>query len=109
MTGTRARQAVHAASGNPLGAADPRQEGPADLRLVVPAAAAWVAAAVAVGVPGRWTAAAVTVCLVAAALLLTPVAVRRVRTGREVNTAARSGSEARTVRRVRAGGGARPS
>lgn len=109
MTETRARQAVHAASGNPLGAADPRQEGPADLRLVAPAAAAWVAAAVAVGVPGRWTAVAVTACLVTAALLLTPAAVRRVRAGREASTAAGSGPQARTVRRVRAGSGAPPS
>ncbi|MGW1018169.1 ComEC/Rec2 family competence protein [Streptomyces niveus] len=48
------RAAVHAASGNPLGAAAPRQEGPADLRLVPPALAAWAAAALATGAPGGW-------------------------------------------------------
>ncbi|MGW8451389.1 ComEC/Rec2 family competence protein [Streptomyces niveus] len=50
------RAAVHAASGNPLGAAAPRQEGPADLRLVPPALAAWAAAALATGAPGGWIA-----------------------------------------------------
>lgn len=65
------RAAVHSASGNRLGAADPRQEGPADLRLVAPALAAWAAAALALGLPGRWTATGVALCgAVAAALLL---------------------------------------
>jgi competence protein ComEC len=36
---------VHAAAASPLGASNPRQEGPADLRLVGPALAAWGAAA----------------------------------------------------------------
>ncbi|WFB09635.1 ComEC/Rec2 family competence protein [Streptomyces sp. LX-29] len=47
-----ARAAVHSAAASPLGASDPRQEGPADLRLVPPALAAWGAAALALGMPG---------------------------------------------------------
>ncbi|MCX5412655.1 ComEC/Rec2 family competence protein [Streptomyces sp. NBC_00059] len=43
-------------------AADPRQEAPADLRLVPPALAAWAAAALALGAPGWWTAAGVVLC-----------------------------------------------
>ncbi|WP_103889275.1 ComEC/Rec2 family competence protein [Actinacidiphila yanglinensis] len=39
------RAAVHAAAASRLGAANPRQEGPPDLRLVGPALAAWGAAA----------------------------------------------------------------
>ncbi|MCX4535177.1 ComEC/Rec2 family competence protein [Streptomyces sp. NBC_01669] len=61
---------VHAASGRRLGAADPRQEGPVDLRLVPSALAAWAAAALAVGAPWRWTAAGTALCLVAALVLL---------------------------------------
>ncbi|MFB8404777.1 ComEC/Rec2 family competence protein [Streptomyces sp. NPDC055912] len=53
------------------------EEGPADLRLVPLAVAAWVAAAVAVGVSGWWTVAGVVVCLVGGAVLLTPAAARR--------------------------------
>ncbi|MEU3460201.1 ComEC/Rec2 family competence protein [Streptomyces sp. NPDC006733] len=52
------RSAVHAAAASPLGASNPRQEGPADLRLVPPALAVWLAAAVALGMPGgaaAWT------------------------------------------------------
>ncbi|MEU0833156.1 ComEC/Rec2 family competence protein [Streptomyces sp. NPDC005969] len=61
---------VHTASGRRLGASDPRQEGPVDLRLVPPALAAWAAAALAVGAPWRWTAAGTALCLVAALVLL---------------------------------------
>ncbi|GAA2955967.1 ComEC/Rec2 family competence protein [Streptomyces enissocaesilis] len=64
------RPAVHAASGHRLGASDPWQEGPADLRLVPPALAAWVAAAVAVGVSGRRAAGFAVGCVVVAAGLL---------------------------------------
>ncbi|MEV3991175.1 ComEC/Rec2 family competence protein [Streptomyces sp. NPDC049837] len=64
------RQAVHAASGTPLGVADPSREGPADLRLVAPALAAWGAAALAVGAPGRWTVVGVTLCAVGGVVLL---------------------------------------
>ncbi|MFC9431783.1 ComEC/Rec2 family competence protein [Streptomyces sp. NPDC056987] len=64
------RPEVHRAAGHRLGAAAPRVEGPADLRLVPPALAAWGAAALAVGAPGRWTVLGVLVCLLAGALLL---------------------------------------
>ncbi|MFC8076739.1 ComEC/Rec2 family competence protein [Streptomyces sp. NPDC057307] len=64
------RAAVHAASGNALGAAAPRQEGPADLRLVPPALAAWAAAALATGAPGSWVAGAVLAGLAVAGVLL---------------------------------------
>ncbi|MEU9984397.1 ComEC/Rec2 family competence protein [Streptomyces sp. NPDC050856] len=65
---TRAR--VHEASGHRLGAANPRQEGPADLRLVPPALAAWGAAALTIGAPGPWAVTGVVLCAGAAALLL---------------------------------------
>ncbi|GGU41106.1 ComEC/Rec2 family competence protein [Streptomyces lavendofoliae] len=64
------RQAVHAASGTPLGVADPWQEAPADARLVAPALAAWAAAALALGAPGGWTAAGVALCAVTGVLVL---------------------------------------
>ncbi|MDI3406388.1 ComEC/Rec2 family competence protein [Streptomyces cavernicola] len=43
-----------------------RQEGPADLRLVPPALAAWASAGVALGSSGGWTVLALTLCAVAA-------------------------------------------
>ncbi|MEU8762787.1 ComEC/Rec2 family competence protein [Streptomyces sp. NPDC048659] len=52
----------------------PWDEGPADLRLVPPALAAWGGAAVAVGVTGWWSVAGVLLCLAGAAPLLRPVA-----------------------------------
>jgi competence protein ComEC len=61
---------VHAASGKRLGASHPREEGPTDLRLVPPALAAWVTAAVTVGAPSAWVTGAVVVCLVAGVALL---------------------------------------
>ncbi|MFH8236529.1 ComEC/Rec2 family competence protein [Streptomyces sp. NPDC018321] len=65
------RAPVHAASGHRLGAAHPRQEGPADLRLVPPALAAWGAAALLLDAPAGWAVGVVAVGLaVAAALLL---------------------------------------
>ncbi|OKK07906.1 hypothetical protein AMK26_02295 [Streptomyces sp. CB03234] len=64
------RPAVHAASGSPLGAADPRQEGPADVRLVGPALAAWAAAALAIGAPGRWTVLGAALCALGGVMLL---------------------------------------
>ncbi|WP_406395398.1 ComEC/Rec2 family competence protein [Streptomyces sp. NBC_00887] len=64
---------VHTVTGGRLGAADPRQEGPADLRLVPPALAAWAAAALALVVPGRWAAAGAVVCTcIALGLLAVP-------------------------------------
>ncbi|GAA2440728.1 hypothetical protein GCM10010405_25120 [Streptomyces macrosporus] len=65
-----ARAAVHAAAGHRLGAAEPRQEGPADLRLTPPALAAWGAAALALGVPGRTAVVGAVVCCLAAAVCL---------------------------------------
>jgi len=64
------RAAVHAAAGHRLGAADPWQEGPADLRLVPPALAAWGAAALALGVPGRTAVVGVAVCCLTAVVLI---------------------------------------
>lgn len=64
------RPAVHAASGKRLGAAHPRQEGPADLRLVPPALAAWATAALALDASTGRVTGFVSVCLAAAAVLL---------------------------------------
>ncbi|WP_406837231.1 ComEC/Rec2 family competence protein [Streptomyces sp. AHU1] len=61
---------MHAASGRRLGASHPRAEGPADLRLVAPAAAVWLTAAVGVGAsPGQVTV-VVAVSLAAGGALL---------------------------------------
>ncbi|MET8179513.1 hypothetical protein [Streptomyces sp. NPDC005336] len=69
MTVTQ-RAPVHAAATSPHGASDPRHEGPADLRLIPPALAAWAAAALALSVPARTVAVTCTIaCLAAAALL----------------------------------------
>ncbi|MER5182112.1 ComEC/Rec2 family competence protein [Streptomyces sp. NPDC002896] len=70
---------MHAASGNRLGVAHPRQEGPLDLRLVAPALAAWAAAALALGASPGWAALAVGFCAVAAGVLLLPGVVGTVR------------------------------
>lgn len=64
------RPVVHATAGHRLGSANPHQEAPADLRLVPLALAAWGAAALALGTPGRWTAVGVLACLLGAGLLL---------------------------------------
>ncbi|MFG2834503.1 ComEC/Rec2 family competence protein [Streptomyces zaomyceticus] len=53
-----------------------REEGPADLRLVPLAVAAWAAAACAVGVAGWWTVTGVVGCVLGAAVLLTPASAR---------------------------------
>ncbi|MBU8549653.1 ComEC/Rec2 family competence protein [Streptomyces sp. Babs14] len=79
---TPPRAAVHAASGHRLGAAHPRQEGPADLRLVPPALAAWATAALLLSAPPGWAVGAVTAGLVAAVLLLLPVRARGAARGR---------------------------
>ncbi|WP_443063353.1 ComEC/Rec2 family competence protein [Streptomyces sp. NBC_00445] len=65
------RASVHTASGNRLGAAHPRQEGPTDLRLVPPALAAWATAALALDAPPEWIIGVTGVCLVAAGVLVT--------------------------------------
>ncbi|WP_323180645.1 ComEC/Rec2 family competence protein [Streptomyces sp. NBC_00638] len=90
VPGTAGRRSVHVASGRRLGAAHPRAEGPADLRLVVPAAAAWLTAAVTVGVSPGWVVGAVVVSLVGGGLLL--AAGRRGASSEQGRAAARSGS-----------------
>ncbi|MCI3269723.1 ComEC/Rec2 family competence protein [Streptomyces cylindrosporus] len=62
---------MHAAAQGRLGAANPRQEGPTDLRLVPPALAAWGTAALMLDATPGWVTGVVVVCLaVAGALLL---------------------------------------
>lgn len=61
---------MHAAAGSRLGASEPRQEGPADLRLVPPALATWLAAALALGTSTVRAGAAALLCLVATVPLL---------------------------------------
>ncbi|MEU3981225.1 ComEC/Rec2 family competence protein [Streptomyces sp. NPDC026672] len=61
---------MHAAAGSRLGDAHPRQEGPVDLRLVLPALAAWGTAAVVVDAPAAWAALVAVGCLGSAVLLL---------------------------------------
>ncbi|WP_274558316.1 ComEC/Rec2 family competence protein [Streptomyces spiramyceticus] len=73
------RPAVHAMSGNRLGASEPRQEGPVDLRLVPPALAVWGAAALAVGASGRWVAGFAAACVAVAGGLLAIRSIRAVR------------------------------
>ncbi|TXS34823.1 ComEC/Rec2 family competence protein [Streptomyces sp. OR43] len=79
-------QDVHAAAGSRLGASDPRQEGPVDLRLVPPALAAWAGAATALDVPGRWAAVGVGLCLGAAMILLALPGLRPFRTAHPAGT-----------------------
>ncbi|MFI8354153.1 ComEC/Rec2 family competence protein [Streptomyces cyaneofuscatus] len=67
--GVADRDATAAPSGVP-GTARAREEGPTDLRLVPPALAVWAAAALALGLPGRWVAVGVVVCAVVALTLL---------------------------------------
>ncbi|MGW1406100.1 ComEC/Rec2 family competence protein [Streptomyces sp. NPDC002403] len=81
---------VHAASGRRLGASDPRQEGPLDLRLVPPAMAAWAGAASALSAPGRWTITGVMLCVGAAMVLL---AVSGVSATRALRRATEGGGE----------------
>lgn len=52
------------------GPAEGESAGPVDLRLVVPAVAAWGAAALALGVPGGWSAAGAGLAAAAAGALL---------------------------------------
>ena len=68
-----ARAEVHAAAASPLGAANPRQEGPPDLRLVGSALAAWGAAA---AVPTVGAVPAVVALTVLAALVVAVTAPR---------------------------------
>ncbi|MFE9834721.1 ComEC/Rec2 family competence protein [Streptomyces sp. NPDC005551] len=61
---------MHTASGARLGASNPRQEGPTDLRLVPPALAAWATAALTVDAAVTRVSAVVVVCLAGAGALL---------------------------------------
>ncbi|MDP5311871.1 ComEC/Rec2 family competence protein [Streptomyces poriferorum] len=79
-------QDVHTAAPSRLGAADPRQEGPVDLRLLPPALAAWAGAAAALDVPGRWTTVGVGLCLGAAMVLLALPGLRPLRTAHPSGT-----------------------
>ncbi|MEW9518650.1 ComEC/Rec2 family competence protein [Streptomyces tubercidicus] len=74
---TSPRATVHTAAASPHGASDPHQEGPADLRLVAPALAAWAAAAISLGPPGGGVAVACGVAVVLAVVALRVVVVRR--------------------------------
>ncbi|OOQ51970.1 hypothetical protein AFM16_13475 [Streptomyces antibioticus] len=60
---------MHAVSGKRLGDAHPRQEGPADLRLVPPALAAWATAALALDASVAVAVGIALVCLIAAGVL----------------------------------------
>ncbi|MCW8381370.1 ComEC/Rec2 family competence protein [Streptomyces justiciae] len=64
------RPPVHATAGARLGAANPRQEGPTDLRLVPPALAAWVTAASTLDVAPEWVTGVAVGCLVVGVVLL---------------------------------------
>ncbi|MET7652772.1 ComEC/Rec2 family competence protein [Streptomyces sp. NPDC005486] len=68
--GSSARLAVHAASGKRLGDANPRREGPVDLRLVPPALAAWATAALTLDASPGWVGGIVAACLVTGCALL---------------------------------------
>ncbi|SCK06720.1 competence protein ComEC [Streptomyces sp. AmelKG-D3] len=70
MSGVGAKPAAGGTAGRAPGAARAREEGPADLRLVLPALSVWAAAALALGQPGHRVAAGVAVCAVAALVLL---------------------------------------
>ncbi|WP_327218181.1 ComEC/Rec2 family competence protein [Streptomyces cyaneofuscatus] len=91
--GVAVRDTTTARSGVPGTArAGAREEGPMDLRLVPPALAVWAAAALALGLPGRWVAAGTVVCAgVALALLAAASAAGRRR------AAAPSGSSRATA------------
>ncbi|MGW2632052.1 ComEC/Rec2 family competence protein [Streptomyces chattanoogensis] len=75
MTTTRAP--AHASAGSPYGDPDPHEEGPADLRLVGPALAAWGAAAMGLGTPGGVVAVACAGAVALAVLALRVAVVRR--------------------------------
>jgi len=78
------RPAVHATADARLGAADPRQEGPTDLRLVPSALAAWVTAALMLDAASEWVTGVAAGCLAAGVVLL----LWRGRAGRRVAIAA---------------------
>ncbi|WP_258047427.1 ComEC/Rec2 family competence protein, partial [Streptomyces sp. SM13] len=89
MSGHEGRSATRGAgaegTGTTGGEAGSPREGPTDLRLVPPALAVWAAAAVTLGLPGRWVAAVAGACSVVALVLLVAAA----RTSREARAAGR--------------------
>ncbi|MFI9046469.1 ComEC/Rec2 family competence protein [Streptomyces sp. NPDC053427] len=74
---TTPRAPVHSAAESSYGHSDPHQEGPADLRLVGPALAAWGAAAAGLGAPGGVVAAACAGAAVLAVIALRVAVMRR--------------------------------
>ncbi|MER5496704.1 ComEC/Rec2 family competence protein [Streptomyces sp. NPDC002561] len=99
---------VHAASGGRLGASEPRQEGPVDLRLVPPAMAAWGGAALALSAPGKWTVAGVLLCAGTAMVLLAVSglsATRALRGGRGPDSVGAHADTAPRGRSAGSGGG----
>ncbi|MFE2986764.1 ComEC/Rec2 family competence protein [Streptomyces sp. NPDC059262] len=74
---------VAPASDSSLGDSNPRQEGPADLRLVPPALAAWVTAAVTLDAPAVWATALALTCAAVAGVLLLGGATRGAHGGTE--------------------------
>ncbi|WP_323178199.1 ComEC/Rec2 family competence protein [Streptomyces sp. NBC_00340] len=106
------RRSVHADSGKRLGAAHPRVEGPVDLRLVPPALAVWVTAALLVGASPGWVTGVAVVSLVAAGLLLSVgrSEARSGARGEPASASARGGSVRRrgAFATWRGRGGARP-
>ncbi|MDQ8701004.1 ComEC/Rec2 family competence protein [Streptomyces sp. LHD-70] len=92
------------ATGRRVQASGRRPEGPADLRLVPPALAAWAAAGVALGDSGGWTVLALTLCAVTAVGVLC-AEVLRVRRPRR---SPRSGSGRRRSDTARASGAMGP-
>ncbi len=75
---------------------EPGQEAPADLRLVPPAVAAWLTAALALGLPVRWTVTAAAACLATAGVLVAWVR-RRAAAPAGTQAAARGGSAGMAV------------
>ncbi|MFF6994995.1 ComEC/Rec2 family competence protein [Streptomyces sp. NPDC008313] len=84
------RSLVHAASGKRLGDAHPRQEGPADLRLVPPALAAWGTAAATLGASAGWVLGVVLTSLAVGTVLLVRAGRGGRRTKRKGDTGALS-------------------
>ncbi|MFF8943224.1 ComEC/Rec2 family competence protein [Streptomyces sp. NPDC014864] len=106
---------MHAVAGGRLGVAHPRQEGPADLRLVPPALAAWATAASAVDAAPELVVGFAVVCLAVAAVLLVgrrrPRApgLRPLRPPRGLLRPARSAGSPRPAGPAQPAGSARPA
>lgn len=103
-----ARPRVHSASGGRLGAADPREDGPKDLRLIPPALAAWAASAAALCLPGPWAAGIAVGCGLLAGCLLAAMrsgSTVRARPARSARTRALLGVAALSLSCAGASGG----